>query len=370
MRRGRISYSKVRAVTRVATPANEQTLLDVALAGTAEHVERIVRGWRCIDCSAEQAEEQRRDASRSLRTWVDDTGMVVVRGRLTPEVGAVLRRALDAACDAARRAPEPDADAEAAGATDEATAAAAGGEQPTLAQRQADAIGVVAEAALAGGLDKGTAGDRYQVVLHVDAAALAEPRDVPAGTPAGSAVGRQRGRGRATSGPRARSRRNAGDGESGVGPFRRRGTARRRRALPHGTPPAPAVAPDGRAVSGCVLRACHRRRTGHAVRGQPDGARRGGGHPCLRGDRAARGVRRRHRHDAPRARRRDPRRRPPHAHHPARPAPGSGSAGPAVPLPGLRQSPHGRPSHRALGRRRADGARQPGAALPAATIVT
>ncbi len=198
MRRGRISYSKVRAVTRVATPANEQSLLDVALAGTAEHVERIVRGWRRIDRAEEEAEDERRDAGRSLRTWVDDAGMVVVRGRLTPEVGAVLRRALDAACHEARRAPEPDGGAEAAVASEAAAAAEAAvgaGAQPTLAQRQADAIGVVAEAALAGGLDKGTAGDRYQVVLHVDAAALAEPRDVPAGTPgATSAVSDASGR--------------------------------------------------------------------------------------------------------------------------------------------------------------------------------
>ena len=68
-----------------------------------------------------------------------------------------------------------------------------------------------------------------------------------------------------------------------------------------------------------------RRRTGCAVRGQPDRARRGGWHPRLRRDRPARGVRRRHRHDAPRSRRRDPRRRTPHAHRPARPAPGTGS---------------------------------------------
>ncbi len=61
-------------------------------------------------------------------------------------------------------------------------------EEPTLAQRQADAIGTVAEAALAGGLDRGTAGDRYQVVLHVDAEALAEPADVPAGTSGGAAA--------------------------------------------------------------------------------------------------------------------------------------------------------------------------------------
>ena len=146
--------------------------------------------------------------------------MVVVRGRLTPEVGAVLRRALEAACDAARRAPEPDGGPEAAVPTEEATAAeaaAGGGEQPTLAQRQADAIGVVAEAALAGGLDKGTAGDRYQVVLHVDAAALAERRDVPAGTSAGSAAGAEprAGRGHVPAGTPGTAR--AASGRSGDG---------------------------------------------------------------------------------------------------------------------------------------------------------
>ena len=201
MRHGRISYSKVRAVTRVATPENEDDLLYVCLAGTAAHVERIARAWRRIDRNVEQAEERRRNASRELRTWVDEDGMVVVRGRLTPEVGAVLRRALEAACDQARRAAaagagengeaadspagaEDDAaDAPAdAGAEREAAGAAADAPEPTLAQRQADAMGTVAEVALAGRLDRGTAGDRYQVVLHVDAEALGEPRDVPAGT--------------------------------------------------------------------------------------------------------------------------------------------------------------------------------------------
>ncbi len=150
MRRGKVSYSKVRAVTRVATPENEQSLLDVALAGTAAHVERIARAWRRIDRNVEQAEERRQQASRGLRTWVDEDGMVVVRGRLTPEVGAVLRRALEAACDQARRAPASDG-----GGEREAAAESAGAEEPTLAQRQADAIGTVAEAALAGGLDRG-----------------------------------------------------------------------------------------------------------------------------------------------------------------------------------------------------------------------
>ena len=108
MRRGRISYSKVRAVTRVATPDNEDDLLYVCEAGTAAHVERIARAWRRIDRNVEQAEDRLRNAGRELRTCVDEDGMVVVRGRLTPEVGAALRRALEAACDQARRAPAPD----------------------------------------------------------------------------------------------------------------------------------------------------------------------------------------------------------------------------------------------------------------------
>ena len=180
MRRGTVSYSKARAVTRVATPETEQALLDAALCGTAAHVEQIVRGWRRVDRTAERTEDRRRQDRRSLRTWVDDDGMVVVQGRLTPEVGAVLRRALEAACDRAqaRRAAADD------GADSEASDVAAVEEElaPTFAHRQADAIGVIAECALAGGLDRGTAGDRYQVVLHVDAGALAEGPDVPAGT--------------------------------------------------------------------------------------------------------------------------------------------------------------------------------------------
>ena len=114
MRRGTVSYSKVRAVTRVATPETEQALLDVALCGTAAHVEQIVRGWRRVDRTAEHAEDRRRYERRSLRTWVDDDGMVVVRGRLTPEVGAVLRRALEAACDQARIRPASGASADSA----------------------------------------------------------------------------------------------------------------------------------------------------------------------------------------------------------------------------------------------------------------
>ena len=112
MRRGKVSYSKMRAVTRVATLETEDDLLNVALSSTAAHVEKIVRGWRRVDRLAEQAEDRRRHETRSLRTWVDEDGMVVVRGRLSPEVGAVVRRALEAACDQARGAVATAADAD------------------------------------------------------------------------------------------------------------------------------------------------------------------------------------------------------------------------------------------------------------------
>ncbi len=95
--RGELSYAKVRALTRVATPETEERLLAVGRAGTADHVERIVRGWRRVDRPAETREDARRHASRALHVYQDEDGMVTLRGRLAPEVGAVLMQALAAA---------------------------------------------------------------------------------------------------------------------------------------------------------------------------------------------------------------------------------------------------------------------------------
>src|SRR5438477_9381342 len=47
--RGQLSYSKVRALTRIATPETEVRLLAVGRGGSAVHVERIVQGWRQVD---------------------------------------------------------------------------------------------------------------------------------------------------------------------------------------------------------------------------------------------------------------------------------------------------------------------------------
>ena len=165
--RGELSYAKVRALTRVATPETEARLLAVGRAGTAAHVERIVRGWRCVDRQAEARETVLRHAGRALHVYQDEDGMVVLKGRLEPEVGALLIQALAAAREILyQRARVPDG--EVGGGNIPA-------ETPTLAQQQADALALLAETALHQGLDPGAPGERYQVVVHVDAQALAEP---------------------------------------------------------------------------------------------------------------------------------------------------------------------------------------------------
>src|ERR1700694_4766782 len=58
MARGELSYSQVRALSRVACPATEEALLMIALHGTAHHVERLVQGYR----RAQEAEQLSREA--------------------------------------------------------------------------------------------------------------------------------------------------------------------------------------------------------------------------------------------------------------------------------------------------------------------
>ena len=136
--RGDLSYAKVRALTRVATPETEERLLKVGRAGTAEHVERIVRGWRKVDRRAEAREAARQDRSRALSVYPDDDGMVILRGRLTPEVGALLQQALAAAREALYQRARRN------GMTDDPPTM----DPSSLAQQQADALALLAETAL------------------------------------------------------------------------------------------------------------------------------------------------------------------------------------------------------------------------------
>jgi len=161
MSRGELSFSKVRALSRVATAENEGDLLDLARGCTAAQLERVVRGFKLGSRQDEAERERERLKSRRLSVFPDDEGMYVVKGKLTPEVGALLMRAVEAASDSLYREKSVSAETSSAAAR----------------QRRADALGLVAERALAAGFGEsgpvsGTKAERYQVLLHVDAETL------------------------------------------------------------------------------------------------------------------------------------------------------------------------------------------------------
>jgi len=107
-----------------------------------------------------------------LTTWFDSDGMLVVRGRLTPEQGALLLKALEVSGD------ELTADACVPAGTPGATAVAVNAvSEPRITgnQLRADALARVAERGLACDAAQASSSDRFQVVVHVDAEVLADP---------------------------------------------------------------------------------------------------------------------------------------------------------------------------------------------------
>jgi hypothetical protein len=170
MGRGELSFAAVRALTRVATPDNESDLLELAMGATAAQLERMVRGYKLGSRQSELERERERHESRSLSVFPDSDGMYVVQGRLTPEQGALLMRAVEAGSDALFREKGSPADVSAETSSGQA------------ARRRADALVLVAERALAAGFGEtapisGTKAERYKVVLHVDSETLEEDGD-------------------------------------------------------------------------------------------------------------------------------------------------------------------------------------------------
>ena len=190
MARGEISFSKVRALTRAATSQNESELLEFARAGSAANLERLVRGWKTLSRSDEQDAERVRHSRRCFSVFPDEDGMYVVRGWLDPEVGAALMRAVEAASDALfaetkRKSGDGRRSNEEGHGDEERRSGEArqGREAPEPTQLRADAVGLIAERALAAGFGagggdqapvSGSRAERYQVVLHVEAATLTE----------------------------------------------------------------------------------------------------------------------------------------------------------------------------------------------------
>jgi hypothetical protein len=95
-RTGELSYSKVRAITRVAQPETEADLVQLARHATGAQLERVVRGYAgVIRVTREQTLRAEEKQGLSC-TWAED-GMLRVEGRLTAEDGAALLSALEAA---------------------------------------------------------------------------------------------------------------------------------------------------------------------------------------------------------------------------------------------------------------------------------
>ncbi|HEY3352204.1 MAG TPA: DUF222 domain-containing protein [Polyangia bacterium] len=93
---GTLSYSKVRALSRIARPETEEDLLTMGRDGTAAQIERLVRGYRRVE-ALENPSAVAQVEGRYVQTWHDEQGMLVVEARLPPEQGALLLQALAAA---------------------------------------------------------------------------------------------------------------------------------------------------------------------------------------------------------------------------------------------------------------------------------
>ncbi len=161
---GMLSYSKVRALTRVATPENEASLLDFAMTTTAARVEERCRQLRNLHPSAE-VRANRVHRNRSLSMWRNaERGTMTITVELPVVEGEVIDQALSKAME--RHVSN---DPESA--------------STSFAAQQADALVNLAKSYL-GGDDEASPRNRenYQVVIHVDEAALTEGEgrsDVP-----------------------------------------------------------------------------------------------------------------------------------------------------------------------------------------------
>ncbi len=149
LREGKVSYPKVRAMTRIATSKNEQALLEVALGGTASHVEQQVRLYRNTKRFEALEDENLRHSQRELSWYQDDDGSWVFKGRFTPEQGALISKALEAAMDQLfKEQKDVPEDVSAETSNDHSRVSS----EP-VAARRADALERVAEGFLAGAQD-------------------------------------------------------------------------------------------------------------------------------------------------------------------------------------------------------------------------
>jgi len=166
-RQGKVSFSKVRAMTRIATVENQEYLLMIARYGTAAQVEKLVRLYRGVQRNEEREKARRQHDERTVQIYDDEDGCLVIKARLPPDQGAVVVKALQAAVDSLRE-EEPVIEKGVTAVTSEPDDSS----RRTFAQRRADALGLMAESYLNSGPKPQSSAERYQVMIHVTAETL------------------------------------------------------------------------------------------------------------------------------------------------------------------------------------------------------
>jgi hypothetical protein len=155
--RGSLSYSKVRALSRVATPDSEDFLLHQATYATASQLDRMLRAYERSEC------EEPTEPTLSWH-WNRD-GSLTVEARLAPDDGRAFLDALESARTQIREESRPDRDED----------GSAEPPSPLLGdvRTNADALSVIAESFLAHGPRERAGPQRRQLVVHVDLERLA-----------------------------------------------------------------------------------------------------------------------------------------------------------------------------------------------------
>ena len=154
---GRLSYSKVRAMTRVAHAENEEFLLMVAKHGTASHVERLVSQYRRVERLNRPDAAQEIFEQREVTYYYDDRGCLVMKAKMPADQGELIIKALEMAMEAHFAGGDPER-----------------AQAIPIAARRADALSEVAETYLNHPDNAGSTADRYQVVIHKHAGGHAD----------------------------------------------------------------------------------------------------------------------------------------------------------------------------------------------------
>jgi hypothetical protein len=100
MAEGLLSYSKVRALTRVARPEDEEVMLNLGRGASAAQLERICRGLRRAAAGNEGAPE----AARWVSSRPASDGNVEIVMRLRAEEAAMVMKAIESSAEGGERA--------------------------------------------------------------------------------------------------------------------------------------------------------------------------------------------------------------------------------------------------------------------------